>query len=226
MNADSKASFFSVPPPGAGEPAFLRSRGGTSGARLSSRAQVGPSNGASGASPPRTQARATLPGGPDTPPHAHALVPLQERAELRQGWLHLLGTVFKPPPHTLRLAASGLLPPSLNQTPRTIFSGSSFTLEITGVWGSPSGPGEGKGPESSLPPTPAHSAHPPSRERRGQGPGQGRPWKAPLPSRLPQPSLTHFLSAPQRGRLTPGVARRGCARSGERAGSHRAAPQS
>ena len=116
------------------------------------------------------------------------------------------------------------VPPRLSIRPPGRFLPARASLWKTpGSGGSPSGPGEGKGPESSLPPTPAHSVHLPSRERRGPGPGQGRPWKgAPPPFSPPAASLTHFLSAPQLGRLTPGVVRRGCARSGERAGRGRA----
>lgn len=89
-NADSNARFSSAPQPGI----FLCSAESASGAQLRSRAQVGPGKGASGPSPPRTQVGAVPPRGVHTPPHAQALMPLQARAGLRQGEVHLLGTDF------------------------------------------------------------------------------------------------------------------------------------
>ena len=87
------------------------------------------------------------------------------------------------------------VPPRLSIRPPGRFLPARASLWKTpGSGGSPSGPGEGKGPESSLPPTPAHSVHLPSRERRGPGPGQGRPWKGAPPPLLASRSLSYSLS--------------------------------
>ena len=118
------------------------------------------------------------------------------------------------------------VPPRLSIRPPGRFLPARASLWKTpGSGGSPSGPGEGKGPESSLPPTPAHSVHLPSRERRGPGPGQGRPWKgAPPPSRLPQPLLLTFSRRLSSAASRPGSY--GGAARGAGSGRGGAAPQS
>lgn len=88
-----------------------------------------------------------------------------------------------------------VVPPPLNQTPRKISTDSSFTLTITGELGSPSGPGEGKGPKR-LPPANSSPLGSSSPGARG-GSGPGGPERGPSLLTSPGPLLLSLGASAQ-----------------------------
>ena len=145
-------------------------------AQLRPRAQVGPGKGASGTSPPRTQVGAVPPGGPDTPPHAQALVPRRARAGLRRGASsrHSLQTIC-----TFSAACSiGAVSPPLSVTPGGSARRELHTANRQGMEES-RGPGLGeRGREAPPQLQPSRLTLPPG-QGAGRSRGRGGPGRVP-----------------------------------------------
>lgn len=223
MYGDSKASFFSAPPPGVGEPACWgkRQRGpaefqGT-GATFERSVRGQPAQDSGGSYPSGRSPHPT----PST------------RACATSGARRTFGKdVGTSPPKLQTILAFSMLcstwavPRLLNQSPREIFTGSSFTLEITAGRGESSrvrgGKGAGKFP-------PANSSPPGLSSLPGEGRAGARVGEAleGFPPFSPPAALSYSLSFGASARPPHAWGRaEGPREERGRAGSLRAAPQS